>query len=251
VPENKQTEDSISNFSKTTVIEDNESLTYNDVPINEEDNQNSWSIALAYNGNMGQNTDNHYRIPGGPEPDLPSGEPDKIDMTEKSVHHMPITIGFSLSHGLSSRWSVESGIRYTLLRSDFMRESEIEKTEINQRIHYVGIPLKFNYRILGNHRFSIYGQGGISLDIPVHGKQSITKWEQGWNKPEFDRLTISAPLQWSVGGGIGLQYHMTLSLSIYAEPSFLYYFDSGTEIKTLRNDKPFEFTIPVGIRIDW
>lgn len=243
-------EDTTPNIPKIPTVKDNELLADNNVSIRHNEG-NNWSLSLAYSGNMGQNTDSRYRMPIGPDPDLPSEKPDEIEVSEKSRHYMPLTIGLSLNYGLSSRWSVESGIRYTFLRSDFMRESEIEKTEINQRIHYIGIPLKFNYRIFGNNRFSIYGQGGAALDIPVNGTQSIMKWEQGWNKPEFDRTTISVPLQWSIEGGVGLQYHLTPSISIYAEPSFRYYFNPGTDIKTIRQDKPFEFTIPIGIRLNW
>lgn len=243
-------EDTILNIPKIPTVKDNELLADNNVSIRHNEG-NNWSLSLAYSGNMGQNTDSRYRMPIGPDPDLPSEKPDEIEVSEKSRHYMPLTIGLSLNYGLSSRWSVESGIRYTFLRSDFMRESEIEKTEINQRIHYIGIPLKFNYRIFGNNRFSIYGQGGAALDIPVNGTQSIMKWGQGWNKPEFDRTTISVPLQWSIEGGVGLQYHLTPSISIYAEPSFRYYFNPGTDIKTIRQDKPFEFTIPIGIRLNW
>lgn len=250
IPDNNIHEDTIPNIPKTPIVKDNELLADNNVSIRHNEG-NNWSLSLAYSGNMGQNTDSHYRMPIDPDPDLPSGTPEEIDVTEKSRHYMPLTIGLSLNYGLSSRWCVESGIRYTFLRSDFMCESEIEKTEINQRIHYIGIPLKFNYRISGNNRFSIYGQGGAALDIPVNGTQSIMKWEQGWNKPEFDRITISAPMQWSIEGGVGLQYHLTPSISIYAEPSFRYYFNPGTDIKTIRQDKPFEFTIPIGIRLNW
>lgn len=250
IPDNNVHEDTIPNIPKTPIVKDNELLADNNVSISHNEG-NNWSISLAYNGNMGQNTDSRYRMPIGPDPDLPSGTPEEIDVTEKSRHYMPLTIGVSLNYGLSSRWSVESGIRYTFLRSDFMRESEIEQTEINQRIHYIGILLKFNYRIFGNNRFSIYGQGGVALDIPVNGTQSIMKWEEGWNMPEFDRITISAPLQWSVEGGVGLQYHLAPSISIYAEPSFHYYFNPGSEINTIRQDKPFEFTIPIGIRLNW
>lgn len=250
IPDDNIHEDTIPNIPKTPIVKDNELLADNNVSIRHNEG-NNWSLSLAYSGNMGQNTDSRYRMPIGPDPDLPSGTPEEIDVTEKSRHYMPLTIGLSLNYGLSSRWSVESGIRYTFLRSDFMRESEIEKTEIDQRIHYIGIPLKFNYRIFGSNRFSIYGQGGAALDIPVNGTQSIMKWEQGWNKPEFDRSTISVPLQWSIEGGVGLQYHLTPSISIYAEPSFRYYFNPGTDIKTIRQDKPFEFTIPIGIRLNW
>lgn len=251
-PDNKAVKDSVPNIPKIPIVKSEEILADNNASITRnEGGNNNWSLALSYSGNIGQNTDNRYRMPIKPAPDLPSGEPEVIDVTEKSRHYMPLTFGISLSHGLSGRWSIESGIRYTLLRSDLIRESKIEKTETNQRIHYIGIPLKFNYRIFGSHRLSIYGQGGVALDIPVNGTQSIMKWEQGWNKPEFDRIAISAPLQWSIEGGAGLQYHITPSFSIYAEPSFRYYFNPDAEIKTIRQDKPFEFTIPIGIRLNW
>lgn len=66
-----------------------------------------------------------------------------------------------------------------------------------------------------------------------------------------ESLNVSAPMQWSVEGGLGLQYHFTPSFSIYAEPSLRYYFNPGTEIRTIRQDKPFEFTIPIGLRLTW
>ena len=54
-----------------------------------------------------------------------------------------------------------------------------------------------------------------------------------------------------VEGGIGLQYHFSPSFSIYAEPSFIYYFNSGSDIKTIRKEKPIEWSIPIGIRLSW
>ncbi len=161
---------------------------------------------------------------------------------------MPIVIGLSLSKSLSDRWSIESGIRYSFLRSDFLSESEQETTETIQRIHYIGIPLKLNYRITGSTRFALYGHGGAALDIPVHGTQSSTKrWMLG--TPTSHRINVSAPLQWSVEGGLGIQYHLTPSFSIYAEPSFRYYFDPGSDIRTIRQDRSLELTIPIGLRI--
>lgn len=250
IPNNNTSEDSLSNIPNIPILRDKEFMADNHEHIKRKENKN-WSLSLAYNGNTGLNSDNRYRIPIGPEPDIPSEKPEEIEVTEKSKHYMPLTIGISLSYGLTNRWSLESGIRYTLLRSDFMRESKIEKTEIYQKIHYVGIPLKISYRIFDSNKFSIYSQGGGLLDIPVNGSQSIMKWEQGWNVPTFERISISAPMQWSIEGGVGLQYHITPSLSIYAEPSLRYYFNPGTEIKTIRQDKPLEFTLPIGIRLKW
>lgn len=227
-------------------------LTGNDAPlkVNRPD-PSGWSIALTYSGNMGQTTADRYRIPVGPDPDLPSEAPEETEVTVTTRHHTPLTVGVALNHSLTDRWGVETGVRYTLLRSDILQESEIEATVTRQRIHYVGIPLKFNYRIIGNERFTLYIQGGGALDIPVSGAASFTQWQQGGARPEQDRLMISAPLQWSVETGAGIEYHLTPSLGIYAEPSVRYYFNHGSGIRTIRQDKPLEFTVPIGIRVDW
>lgn len=210
----------------------------------------NWSLALAYSGSIEQNDLNRYRIPNPELPDVegPSGE---IEVTEKSRHYMPLVIGLSLNKSLSSRWSIETGLRYTFLRSDFLSESELMHKETIQRIHYIGVPLKLNYRICTYNGFSLYGQGGGALDIPVYGTQSILEYSPKLGTTNKDFLHINAPLQWSVEGGLGIQYHFIPSFSIYAEPSFRYYFNTGSDIKTIRQDKPFEFTIPIGLRLTW
>ncbi len=209
-----------------------------------------WSLALAYVGGLEQNDMNRYKIPNPDHPDVegPTGE---IEVTEKTRHYMPLVIGLSANKSLTSRWSVETGLRYTLLRSDFLSQSKVMDKETIQRIHYIGVPLKFNYRIFTYNGFSLYGQGGGALDIPVNGRQSILEYSPQFDNSTRTTINIHAPLQWSVEGGLGIQYHFTPSFSIYAEPSFKYYFNPGSDIKTIRQDKPFEFTIPIGLRLTW
>lgn len=244
--------DTTTNIPKIPVVENKELLANNSSDQQPtKDKNEGWSLALAYNGNWGRNADNRYRIPIGSQPDLPSGDPEEIDVIEKNRHHIPVVVGISLSRNLSGRWSVESGIRYSYLRSEFLCESELERKETDQRIHYLGLPLKLNYRIVGTSRLGVYGQAGVALDISVGATQSVMKWEQGWSRPEFECTNISAPLQWSVEGGFGVQYQISPSFSIYAEPSLRYWLNSSSGTRTLRDDKPFEFVIPIGIRFDW
>lgn len=209
-----------------------------------------WSLALAYAGNLGQNDISRYMMPNPSIPDVecPSEE---IEVTEKSHHHMPVVICLSINKTISSRWSVETGIRYTYLRSDILSESKQSHMETIQRIHYIGLPVKFNYRIFTYNGFSVYGQGGGALDIPVKGSHTVYEYSPEWGNQTTSTIPVSAPLQWSVEGGMGLQYHLTPSFSIYAEPSLRYYFNPGSEIKTIRQEKPVEFTLPIGLRLTW
>lgn len=221
-----------------------------DFPHTQSNTTPGYSFSLAYSGNSGQDDLNRYRMP---DPSIPNveGPTGEIEVTEKARHHMPLVIGLSINKSLTSRWSMETGLRYTFLRSDFLSESELMHKETIQRIHYIGVPLKLNYRIFTYNGFSLYGQGGGALDIPVYGTQSIFEYSPKLETINKDLFHINAPLQWSVEGGLGIQYHFTPSFSIYAEPSFRYYFNTGSDIKTIRQDKPFEFTIPIGLRLTW
>lgn len=217
---------------------------------NQQSTHRGWSLALTYSGNSGQNHFQKYIIP---KPGLPDTEnpSETIEVTERTHHEMPLVIGLSFNKIWTSRWSVEAGLRYTFLKSDSHAQSELFTKETTQRIQYIGIPFKFNYRIFDYYDFSLYGHGGGAFDIPIHGRQSIFEYNNQIGKSNKYTYKIHTPWQWSVEGGIGLQYRFTPSLSIYAEPSFRYYFNTGTDIKTIRQEKPFEFTIPIGLRFSW
>lgn len=248
--------DSITEDDKQTVIRLKDwdyPIAEQKTPVQQHNSSPDWSLSLAYSGIAGQNNDNRYRIPDPNAPDLPSGgEPDaEIEVSEKTHHKMPVIIGLSLNKALTSRWSIETGVRYSFMESDFLSESKLWEQRVNQQIHYIGVPLKFNYLIYSVEGFSLYGHGGGALDIPVSGQQSVWKSSIDMPTPQTDKFNIHAPLQWSVEGGLGIQYHFTPSFSIFAEPSIHYYFNPGGEIKTIRQEKPFEISIPVGLRFKW
>lgn len=224
-----------------------------ETPAKQHDPHPNWSLALAYSGASNQSSTNRYSIPDPSDPDLPTDVPsDEVEVTETARHKMPVIIGLSLSKPLTSRWSIETGVRYSFMESAFRYESKLSVQRVNQQIHYLGIPLKFNCRLYSAGGFSLYGQGGGALDIPVSGQQSVrTQFSIEKPSPETGNRHIHAPLQWSVEGGLGIQYHFTPKVSIFAEPSVHYYFNPGGEIKTIRQERPFEFTLPVGLRLTW
>ena len=214
--------------------------------------ESDWSLTLAYYGNSGRNSNASYYIPNPDSPDLPSGDPDaEIEVNDTKHHQMPVIIGLSVNKTLSPRWSVETGLRYSFMESEFSGESKLWTQRTKQQIHYIGIPLKFNYNILTAGNFALYGHGGGALDIPVRGRKSSWKLSIGMTAPVTAKHHIHPPLQWSVEAGFGIRYNFTPSLSIFAEPSLHYYFNPGGEIRTIRQEKPLEFALPVGFRLTW
>ena len=148
-------------------------------------------------------------------------------------HYMPVSFAASLNWEVSERWNIGTGLRYSYLRSDILQNKYVSK----QKIHYLGIPLKASYTFWDSRFINAYVSAGALFEMPLAA--------------HIDGKKIDAPDQWSVGAGIGMQFEITRKLSLYVEPDLYYYFDTGCDIRTIRTDKPFSVTIPVGIRFTW
>ena len=66
-----------------------------------------------------------------------------------------------------------------------------------------------------------------------------------------EKSILHAPLQWSIGAGLGLQYILMPNIGFFAEPSLQYYIPTDSNIETYRTEHPFTFSLPIGIRITW
>ena len=164
-----------------------------------------------------------------------------VTTTSKTHHHQPIRYGLLLRYRLSERWGVETGLTYSLLTSDITTTEEGRTTESEQRLNYIGIPLKVEYMIWGSRHFNVYASAGTMVEKMVKGSLKTS------GKSTKESLTIR-PLQFSINGGIGAEYKYNDLLSIYVEPGIGYYFDNGSSVPTFYQDKPLNFNLNVGLR---
>lgn len=193
------------------------------------------------------NTENSYLKPS--DHPIWAGSNDKV--IEESEHDMPITFALNISKTLSNHWSIESGLQYTLLRTKRTQttisdEHSVSVNRQNIKAHYLGVPLKLRFKILSFDKFSLSSGTGGMMEFPVRGKVNERK-----DDGEMKEHNYALPMQWSVYGGIGIEYHFMPNIGIYAEPSINYYFKSRSGYPTIRQDKPFEFSLPVGLRFTW
>lgn len=168
---------------------------------------------------------------------------------EHQQHDSPVTIGLSFSKTLNGRWSLETGLQYTYLKSVFTTGEEY-KIQDTQKIHYLGIPLRFSYRLWNYKRFSVYSAAGIQLDIPLKGTLNSAHTTDSIPM-NLGRQSLDVPLQWSINAGAGVQYHVTPHISFYLEPTVNYYIPDGSGLRTVRKEHPFTFTVPLGVRFSY
>lgn len=164
-------------------------------------------------------------------------------------HHMPVTVGASVKWGLSENWALETGLNYTYLYSE-LRSGAKSYIEDEQKLHYVGIPLKVQRSVWSNSIFSFYASAGGMMEKCVSGSLDRVTVDENNRKSYFSEDLNVKPLQFSVLASVGLQANFNKLLSLYLEPGMIYYFDDNTDVLTIRKDKPFNFNLQLGLRFN-
>ena len=168
--------------------------------------------------------------------------------SETRIHHrMPVTVGVTLAYELSDKWSLESGLTYTLLSSELHTggDSYIEE---EQKLHYVGIPLKVKHTFWKNDWLTVYAVAGGAVEKCVSSSLE-TLYVTGSSDRKEERVSLDVnALQWSVSAAVGGQFNLTRQLGLYVEPGLAYYFDDGTGIETFRKEHPCNFNLQLGLR---
>ena len=179
-----------------------------------------------------------------------AARPDADNIERKTLQYMPVTFSLALKYKLNNRFGLETGLSYSRLKSEYEIGTGGNAIREQQTIHYLGIPLKGTYNIYNVRRWSLYGSLGVKLEMPVYAPLNTGYFVNGMKELE-EKSTLHAPLQWSVGTGVGLQYNLTPNVGFYVEPSLQYYIPAGSDIETYRTEHPFMFSLPLGIRITW
>lgn len=164
-------------------------------------------------------------------------------------HHMPVTVGASVKWGFSENWALETGLNYTYLYSE-LRSGAKSYIEDEQKLHYVGIPLKVQRSVWSNSIFSFYASAGGMMEKCVSGSLDEGVVLENNKKSHYSEDLNVKPLQFSVLASVGLQANFNKLLSLYLEPGMIYYFDDNTDVLTIRKDKPFNFNLQLGFRFN-
>lgn len=167
--------------------------------------------------------------------DTPSATPETPKLT---MHHdMPLNVGASISYGFTRRLALESGLTYSYLHSD------ITKGEYNysRQLHYLGIPLALQFKVLESRVFSAYVSGGGLVAYCLGGRMSRI----GGNSARIN----DHPTQLALTASAGAQYRIAGPFCIFGEVAFNRYFSDGTTLDTYYSSNPYAPSFKLGARI--
>lgn len=161
-----------------------------------------------------------------------SGE--AISNSAKYRHHMPLGAGLKIGIGLTERLSLTTGLNYTLLWSELQPLGSEGKSD--QFLHYIGLPLGAEYRLLSKGAIALSAGAGVCLDFLAAAY--IDK-----------RKVDDKPLQWTANLNAAALWELSGKLSLYLQPELNWYI-SKTGMNSIRNGSPLGATLRIGLRLN-
>ncbi len=179
--------------------------------------------------------------------DLNTGKAPKTNIK----HRTPVSFGLSVSRHLNDRFSLQSGIVYSMLNSDWETQASAYNNKTRQRLHFIGIPLSVSYKIAEWNRFQFYTAAGALTEVNVAGQLRVRSFVGNEHISTMTESTRMKEWQWSVNARAGVSYPVIRFLSAFAEVGAAYYFDNGSDIETIYSDKPFNVSPQIGFRLSF
>ena len=148
-----------------------------------------------------------------------------------ATHRMPLRAGLSLRIPVNERWSLTTGVDYSLYFS---------KIGYNQqRAHYLGIPVRADYSITRNKWLDVYVGAGVSTDFCVAASVDGCKTAK-------DGIGIA------LNGAGGVLFSISDNFGLFLEPTFSWNIPSDNRVlDTYKSEHPCMLSVATGLRVSF
>lgn len=170
------------------------------------------------------------------------------EVSTNTRHWQPVSLGVSASLDINDFLAFETGLTYSCLISDMSSGTEENRYDIRQTLHYVGIPFRARLSVWKPGNLELYLSAGAEVEKCVYGTSSTTYVVNSSAASHAAARVFDDKLQWSAGASAGLGYRFNDFLGIYAEPGISWYFSNGGFVENVYRDRPFNFSIALGLR---
>ena len=168
-----------------------------------------------------------------------------ITETSQSSYGIPVIIGIGARLALTESISIGAGLDYSLLTRSFEgRYTDGVNTQtgdFNHTLQYLGIPVDLFVSLVQRKDIRFYSNVGAEIEKGISNKYRLL----GTDTIVGDKVQ---GVQWSVGGGLGIEFSLGSRVALFAEPTFKYYFNCD-QPKSIRTEKPFQMVLRAGLRL--
>lgn len=195
-------------------------------------------VSLYAQGMVGSN-DSDFRT--APVSMMSPGQAGGFSELGASTYRIPFTLGIGARFYLGPRLSLGTGLDYSLLTRTFTGSYGDISGTVSHSLQYLGVPLNLYYDLLSYDRVKLYVYGGGEAEWCLSNRYRLFA-----STDITERYPVKSP-QYSVAGGLGVEFRLSRSIGLYVDPGFSYYFP-GTQPRSIRTDKPFLLHFDAGLR---
>lgn len=164
------------------------------------------------------------------------------EIATTSHYSTPLSVGINLQKEVFQWFSIGVALNYSLLRSEYSVQTLDTQYTVAQQTHYIGLPVTLYFHAINTKTLSLYAIGGGAVEKGIVDSYTFTT-----NSTTTRSHEGIEGFQWSVYGGIGVEYKCLSFMGIYLEPSVTHYFDND-QPKSIRTVQPTQFKVELGVR---
>lgn len=153
-------------------------------------------------------------------------------------HRMPFSVGAEVSLEIARNTSLQTGVVYTYLRSDF-GATGMTGFRSRQELHYLGVPLSVSYAFYRTPILDFYVRGGGMVEKGLRGTLRESGARRGL------KLSGFVP---SIAASAGVDVALGRLTSLYLEPGIVYYPAIENQPESYRTEHPLTFSLRAGVR---
>jgi len=168
--------------------------------------------------------------------------------TTEGTHKQSVRVGLGVSYAFTPRWSVGSGLTYTVLRSDYATVSGNTTTNTTRYLHYLGIPLQAQFKAFEWWRLSVNIDAGPVFEFAVGSKLDTRAYIGDQLTTESRERPAVKDLRWSLGAGVDVQYQLFTYGALFLQPGFSWHIPNGGGLESYYTLHPFSFDFTFGFR---
>lgn len=170
------------------------------------------------------------------------------ESSTEARHRQLLRVQLGVTYPLSKRWSIGSGVSYSLLQSEYATVSGETRTQTTRQLHYLGVPLTAQFKAFEFKRLSILAEAGPMFEAAVGSKV----WTQSYVGDMLASRQLEYPLvkdfRWSLNAGLSVQYQLFRHGAIFVQPGISWHFAGNGNVESVYSLQPLSFDFSFGFR---
>lgn len=173
--------------------------------------------------------------------------------TTECNHRQSARFAAGIKVNFLPHWGVENGIVGTTLNSSWETISGNSVKNVEQEMHYLGIPLYLHFNALDWNGLSLYLAAGPMYEFTNETSEIYSTRLNGKLLSSATDNHLQKDHRWSVNAAAGLQLEFMENNAIYIQPGLSYHFRrrnvAGLDIQNYYTARPASFNLTIGYRL--